>query len=174
MRAGARDENEPDGARTGFPAELERAREAALRLLTVRARSVGELRDRLARKAFAEDVCDRIIDDLTAVGLLDDRDFARLWAEERVRLRPVGRRRLTNELRAKKVDTAVIDEVAAEVYEEHSETELARRALKKRTRSGGPDVVERERRRLEGFLLRRGFSYATVAEVLKNPDGEDV
>ena len=36
------------------------------------------------------------------------------------------------------------------------------------------DVIERERRRLEGFLLRRGFSYATVAEVLKNPEGEDI
>ncbi len=172
-RSGARDENEAGGAAAGVQAELERAREAALRLLTVRARSVGELRDRLARKAFSEDVCERIIADLTAVGLLDDRDFARLWAEERVRLRPVGRRRLVNELRAKKVEPAVIDEVAAEVYEEHSETELARRALKKRIRAGGPDVIERERRRLEGFLLRRGFSYATVAAVLKNPEGED-
>lgn len=152
---------------------MERAREAALRLLTVRARSIGELRERLARKAFSEEVCERIINDLAAVGLLDDRDFARLWAEERVRLRPVGRRRLVSELRTKKVDPAVIDEVAAEVYEEHSETELARRALLKRTRAGGPEAVERQRRRLEGFLLRRGFSYATVATVLKNPEGED-
>lgn len=152
---------------------MERAREAALKLLTVRARSVGELRERLSRKAFAEDVCERIIGDLTAVGLLDDLEFARLWADERVRLRPVGRRRLVAELRAKKVEPAVIEEVAAEVYEEHAETELARRALGRRTRPTGPDAVERDRRRLEGFLLRRGFSYATVASVLKSPEGED-
>ncbi len=173
-RAGARDQNEPRGSAASLTTELERAREAALKLLTVRARSVGELRDRLARKAFAEDVCERIIADLSAAGLLDDRDFARLWADERVRLRPVGRRRLVSELRAKKVDPAVIDEVAAEVYEEHSETELARRALRKRIRAGGPEVIERERRRLEGFLLRRGFSFGTVAAVLKDPEGEDI
>lgn len=153
--------------------ELERAREAALMLLTVRARSVGELRDRLERKSFAEDACVRVIADLTAAGLLDDREFARLWADERVRLRPVGRRRLVAELRAKKVDTAVIDEVAAEVYGKHPEVELARRALRKRTRSVDTEEIERDRRRLEGFLLRRGFGYATVAAVLKDPDGGD-
>jgi regulatory protein len=158
---------------TGHGTETERARDAALVLLTVRARSVGELRDRLRRKSFAEDVCERVIADLMSAGLLDDMEFARLWADERVRLRPVGRRRLTAELRARGVDPAVIDEVAAEVYEEHPEEELARRALRKRTRSGDADVVERDRQRLEGFLLRRGFSYATVARVLKGPNGGD-
>ena len=158
---------------TPLQGEMERARDAALRLLTVRARSVGELRDRLIRKSFAGDICERVIEDLAGAGLLDDVEFARLWADERVRLRPVGRRRLVAELRAKKVDAAVIDEVAAEVYTEHTESELARRALRKRIRSGGREVVERDRRRLEAFLLRRGFSFATVAAVLRSPEGED-
>jgi len=170
---GTRDEKGSDGGAVSLQTELERAREAALKLLTVRARSIGELRERLSRKAFDGEVCDRVVGDLQAAGLLDDAEFARLWADERVRLRPVGRRRLVAELRAKKVEPAVIEEVAAEVYEEHPETELARRALSRRTRSTGRDVSEGDRRRLEGFLLRRGFSYATVATVLKNPEGED-
>jgi len=153
--------------------ELERAREAALMLLTVRARSVSEMDERLARKRVPQEVRTRVIQDLTAAGLLDDHAFARLWADERVRLRPVGRRRLVAELRAKRIDPAVIDQVAAEVYDEHAEVDLARRVLAKRLRGGGVETLERERTRLRGFLLRRGFSHETVTAVLNDPEGED-
>ncbi len=175
-RTGTREE--PSCASTGAAGdEVERARDAALRLLTVRARSVGELRDRLIRKRFTSAACERVIDDLLAAGLLDDRSFARLWADERVRLRPVGRRRLTAELRSRRISPKLADEVADEVYAEHTERELAGRALDRRLRRLSGEPTPDDVRRLQAHLLRRGFSHEVVRLVLEDlasaRDGRD-
>ncbi len=152
--------------------EKERAREAALRLLAVRARSEGELLDRLRRRGFADDVAAGVISSLAEVGLVDDVAFARAWADERMRLKPVGPRRLRQELLARRVDSELVARVVSETYGEHSELELARRAAQRRRRTGSGPTAAKERARLRSFLLRRGFSHDIVAAVLKET-GED-
>ena len=84
------------------PADLEQlvredhawqAREAALNLLSYRARSRDELRSRLARKGFEPAIVDGCLDELAARGLLDDRSFAGAFVRDRLRSRPRGRQR---------------------------------------------------------------------------------
>lgn len=147
--------------------DRESAREAALRLLAVRARSRTELSDRLRRKGVAPGVAAEVLDGLEDVGLIDDREFGRLWAEERLRLRPVGPRRLVHELLGKGVERATIDEVVAEAYSAHSEAEVARRAVRKKMRTAGDRMGPKELARIRSFLLRRGFSYEVVRELLE-------
>jgi len=78
--------------------ERTKVREAALRLLAVRARSAGELSDHLRRKGFREESTAAVIASLSEVGLVDDEAFAIAWVDEKVRLRPTGPRRLTQEV----------------------------------------------------------------------------
>ncbi|MFH1502943.1 MAG: regulatory protein RecX [Candidatus Eisenbacteria bacterium] len=150
--------------------ELAAAREAALRLLSVRARSVRELADRLRRKSFGRRAIEETLDGLGAAGLLDDRAFAKLWADERVRQRPVGPLKLRTELSAKGVPGAIVDEVLRETFQEHDEVELALRALRKRV--GIDAVTQKERARLHAFLLRRGFTFDAVAQALRGLEAE--
>ncbi len=158
--------------RLGEDDEGIRAREAALRLLAVRARSEGELVDRLRRKGFTEEVTAVVVSGLAEVGLVDDAAFARAWADEKMRLRPIGPRRLTSELFSKRIRKELVALVVDETFREHSELELARRAIEKKVRvSGGVDAAKR-RARLHSFLLRRGFSYEVAATVLKEIEGE--
>ena len=152
--------------------ERRKGREAALRLLAVRARSAGELSDRLRRKGFREELTATVVSALADVGLVDDEAFARAWADEKVRLRPTGPRRLTQELLAKRIDRELAARVVEETFREHSELELARRAVEKKLRvSGGVDAAKR-RARLHSFLLRRGFSYEVVTTVLGEIEGD--
>ena len=152
--------------------ERERARESALRLLTVRARSEGELRDRLREKGFADAVAAETIAALAEVGLVDDAAFARAWADERVRLRPVGPRRLSQELAQKRVPRGIADGVVEETFREHDEFELARRAVRGKLRAPGTTDARKRRARLYSFLVRRGFSYEVVSAVLKETEGD--
>jgi regulatory protein len=149
-----------------------RAKESALRLLSVRARSRGELLDRLRRKGVAGNLAVEVVDTLEGVGLVDDREFAKLWAEERMRLRPVGPRRLVHELLEKGVARAVIDEVVADAFAREPEVEVARRAVEKRVARAGGRVGARELARMRSFLLRRGFSYESVREIIDELSGE--
>jgi regulatory protein len=142
----------------------ERAREAALRLLAVRARSRRELERRLRRKGFDEVTVVSVLDDLAAVDLVDDASFARAWADERARLRPIGPARLRHELYQKGISREIVDRTIDETYPGDRELELARAALRRRKTAA---VTERrERARLLRFLLRRGFSRAVAAAAI--------
>lgn len=154
-------------------AELERrdlgwqARQAALRLLAVRPRSAAELARRLRMKGYGAEIGEEVIARLREQGLIDDAAFAGSLVRDRVRLRPQGARRMAGELRAKGVDEqtarAAIHETLGD--EETDETELARRAAAKwRPRPGEEPATAR--RRLHGFLARRGFDGDVIREVV--------
>jgi regulatory protein len=154
-------------------AELERrdrgwqAREAALRLLAVRPRSVMELTRRLRMKGYDAETAEEVIGRLRELGMIDDAAFAGMLARDRVRLRPQGSRRLANELRQKGVDEETARAAIRETLEgeDTDDRELARRAAAKwKPRAG--EEPERARRRLYGYLARRGFDGEVIREVL--------
>ena len=148
--------------------EAWRAREAALVLLSFRPRTAAELHRRLRQKGFASDVAEACVAGLGDLGVVDDAAFARAFVRDRVRLKPTGARRLARELRAKGVDAdtveAAIDDAVGADGE--AELDLARRAAAKwRPRAG--EERDRARRRLHGFLARRGFGPDAIRAVLE-------
>lgn len=161
-----------------------RARDAALRLLSYRPRSRQEVRRRLYQKGFAEDVVEPCVARLTEESLLDDRAFAEAYARETVRLRPRGRFGMVRELRRKGVAREVAEEVVDGVMaeEEVSERALAReaaeawlgrqRARARRALLAPPYDDEREklRRRLYGYLGRRGFSGDATRDAMEHAE----
>lgn len=163
--------------------ELERrdrgwqAREAALRLLAVRPRSAAELIRRLRMKGYEPEIGEEVIARLRDLGMIDDAAFAGTLVRDRVRLKPQGARRLANELRARGVDEETARAAIRETMdgEQTDERELARRAAEKwRPRAG--EEPARARRRLHGYLARRGFDSEVIREVLDEaaPDETDV
>jgi regulatory protein len=141
-----------------------RAREAALRLLGHRARSRAGLRRSLARRGFEAAAVDACVARLESAGLLDDRAFATAFVAERVRTRPRGIQGLRADLNARGIDhdtaVGVITEVLAESGA--SELDLAVDAARKFRRKAGEAPVA-TRRRLQGYLARRGFSAETIS-----------
>jgi regulatory protein len=144
--------------------ETAKATDAAIRLLTVRPRSVREIRDRLRKKGQDDETIDRVIERLRSWNYIDDEAFARYWVENRESNRPRGRRLLEQELRAKGVeretvtnaiDEAGIDEVAAAL-------EIA--SAKLRSYRGLEEPVAK--RRMIAFLGRRGYGYDVIKPVL--------
>ncbi|MBW3627827.1 MAG: recombination regulator RecX [Gemmatimonadetes bacterium] len=174
MRAGLRRGDEITQARLD---ELEaedlfwKARDSSLNLLSFRARTATELARRLRDKGFPEDVVERCVAELVERGLVDDSAFAETFVRDRVRLRPSGARRLAQELRVKGVDADTASEAIEEVLraEDVSELELARVAVRKWARRSG-EGQDRARRRLYGFLSRRGFGGDTVRQVMEELD----
>ncbi|HET9344756.1 MAG TPA: regulatory protein RecX [Candidatus Limnocylindrales bacterium] len=136
--------------------------EAALRFLEARARSTAEVRRRLTSAGYRGELVDGAVERLTALGILDDEQFARAWVESRDRARPRGERALRRELALKGVDRGVSDEVLEERREAGEGTEVdldaARRLLARNGRSLARVVDPRVRRqRAYALLARNGF-----------------
>ena len=155
--------------------EQSKAVNAALHLLTVRPRSVREIRTRLKQKGFSEPAIDLAISKAEGWNYVDDEAFARFWVENREANRPRGRRLLELELRAKGVDREIVRNVIddAEIDERPDAAELARSKL--RSYAGlEPEVA---RRRLAGYLARKGYGFDIVkyamAEAMDGPIDDD-
>ena len=150
--------------------ERARATNAALTFLGYRARSEREVRDRLRRGRFSQEAIDHAITRLHDWRYLDDEDFARRWVENRSTHRPRGRRLLQQELRQK----GIASETAREVIEESDLDEIAMATALARQRVSsyaGQDALT-VRRRLGGYLARRGYGFDVVRAALNTALGE--
>jgi regulatory protein len=151
-----------------------RAREAALHLLSYRARSRAEIARRLVRKGFPDPIVESCLADLAARGFIDDEAFAASFARDRIRGKPKGPRRISQELRAMGVSADLIGTAIDEAMKdaELSDFDLARKAaIRWRERPG--EEPARARRRLYAFLTRRGFSGEVAQAVLQDRIGGD-
>ncbi len=158
----------------------EDAREVALQkslhFLSYRARSIEEARKNLEKHEIPETVIQTTLEKLQNAGLLNDHDFARSWVENRNTFRPRGRRVLRMEMRQKGLHESVIETTLDATTDEES---LALSAARKHQRKlNGLDWMD-FRKKMTGFLGRRGFSYEVLASVTRqvwqesHPSGGD-
>jgi regulatory protein len=141
---------------------VEIALQKALNYLSYRPRSEQEIRQNLNKKhGFEEGIIDQIIERLERGGLVDDHNFAEMWVENRSEFRPRGSHALRMELRQKGVDERII----AQALEDIDEEDLAFKAARKQARKYQHLEWLVFRKKLTGFLARRGFNYGVIAEV---------
>ncbi len=163
LRAGRRLSAEEIAALLGEDGDA-RAYARALHFLGYRIRSAGEIRERLKRDEWPEEVIDRVVERLTEERLVDDAHFAAAWVENRSLSRPRGARLLKQELRQKGVGR---DEIEAALPDDEMEVANAVDALRPKLRLWEKlEVRERERKAIE-FLLRRGFNFSTARAALR-------
>ncbi len=142
-----------------------RARAHAFLLLKYRQRSENEISERLKKKKFSEEAIKETVAFLREKKFIDDNVFARVWIKERL-AKFIGPRRLIQELKLKGIEKQVIENNLREAEESYSESDTVRElAVNKfsRLKNIDPQVAKR---RIYGYLVRRGFSPDAVSETL--------
>ena len=150
--------------------ECTRAKNIAYRYLSYRPRSYSEVEKKLRDKGFGDVTVRLVLSNLIRLGYIDDEKFADQWAQSRVRLRGLGRRRIEQELRDKGVDRVTVRRALDDVLTADLEIETARRAAERKLTTMRTLDRETRRRRLAGFLERKGFSFAVIRQILINTD----
>jgi regulatory protein len=146
--------------------EVRRASDLALQFLGYRARSRAEVRRRLSRKGYEEDIIDQVIAGLTRHGLIDDSQFTEAWVRARSTGRAMGPRRIAWELRQKGVDADLVRE-AVERIDPETELGMALKIGRQKAESVRGEPMQVARRKLAAALQRRGFSWEVAAQVLE-------
>jgi regulatory protein len=138
------------------------AYQRALKFLEYRPRTEEEIRRNLKKHDVPEEIIAATVERLQRANLINDLRFAKNWVENRSDRRPRGRRALAFELRQKGVNRQAIDRALEDVDEER----LAYRAALKQSRKLIKLEQQEFRRKLYGYLSRRGFSYEVSAPVV--------
>jgi regulatory protein len=157
--------------------EREVAYQKALKLLEYRPRSEREIRQNLQTNRVPEAVQDAVLERLRRAALLDDSRFANAWVQNRSEMRPRSRRALSYELRQR----GIADEFIQDATRDLNEEELAYQAAVQQARKLRALEWQEFRKKMYGFLARRGFNYEVSAPAAArvwaelhetDPDGE--
>jgi regulatory protein len=139
----------------------------ALHMLGRRELSVKQLRERLLDREHDRENVDRAIDLLIENKALDDARVAGAYVRTAVKIKGRGRLRIQRELQVMGIDKAVAVEALAEAFGEVDERTLIAKALQKKLRGNQKIASPAEYARVFQFLMRQGFSPATVTAVLR-------
>lgn len=142
---------------------VEVAFQKALQFLSYRPRTEFEVTKKLSELGYEDHTVETVLARLKSANLVEDSQFARLWVENRTSFRPRSWRLLRLELRQKGVPEEAIQDALAEC---DKDDELAYQAARARARRLQGMTWEDFRKKISGFLGRRGFSYATIAPIV--------
>jgi regulatory protein len=155
---------------TGGPSE--EALKRALKFLGYRARSEAEVRAKLIQSGFSAKIVEPALEKLRGLKLLDDEAFARNFTRGRIENRGYGPLRLERELRRKGVAQTLIRRTLDDAFGTEDGKERARSLLEKRFR--GKDLSDAKTfSRAVSFLQRRGYRNSVIAEIVRQPIGDD-
>ena len=143
-----------------------RAKNYALELLSNQSYSRNQMIYQLGQKGFSPQVIDTTLEDLEQLGHIKDENFAKKWVDHRRRSKPKSKKMLQHELANKNIDRTTVDRVLAGI-DNAEETELALQLAQKQAKCYQSFPPQVAKRRLHGFLLRRGFDYETVQNVIE-------
>lgn len=152
------------------PSLLPFLKDKAYTLLTARDHSVAELREKLKKaldkQPFAQSLAleereralEQTLLELQDQHLLDDEKFARSWVESRLRFRPRSAIVLRQELRQKGIAEEITKMVLAEIVNDQTQLDAARKLLRSRQ--------SKSREQNTRYLAGKGFPYQIIKQAL--------
>ena len=126
----------------------------------------SEMERQLEREGFSSGAIETSIEELIRSGHIRDRKFAENWIARRQKSNPRGKTLLKHELVDKGIDRETAEQVIATV-ETEDETKVALEIAQKRAKQYKRLPTHVAKRRLYGFLARRGFGSDVVRQVLE-------
>ncbi len=146
----------------------EQAYQYAVRLLTGRDYTVAKIRQKLALRNVAEQDVDDLIYRLQSEGWLDDRRFAARFAESAISSGRYYGVRLRLEMRRRGFTADILNETVSPLLTKSDELSEVRSAVERRSPGFSySEASDRDKRRMIGFLQRRGFGFSSIMRALR-------
>jgi len=156
--------------------ELQKVKNYALKLLSFRPRSSFELKKKLdfyiLKKKLPPNLTSVVLKDLKKINLVNDKEFAEWWIEQRTVYSIRGEKIIRYELQIKGIGRDLIDDLLSS-QEKDTEITKAEKIIDKQMKKLS---LETDRRlfieKLKMHLLRRGFSWSVTHKVIDSKMGK--
>jgi len=142
----------------------------ALRALSGRAHSLGEIREKLRRRCLQPEDVDSVMLKLKDAGYLNDRKFAESFATARLENEGLGKMRVLRDLRQHRIAPKLAEQVVQKTFESSDEVQLIENFLARKYRGKQLGAFLSEEKNLASAFRRlryAGFSAGNSIRVLK-------
>ena len=136
-------------------------------LLKFRLRSEREIYERLKKKKFDQLIIQDTLSFLKDKQFIDDNLFAKAWITSR-KNKPLGFRKIRQELKLKGVSPEIINSQIAEAARNYSESDEILKVAEARFNRLKNIEPDKAKKRVYAYLLRRGFSPEIVIDTLNS------
>lgn len=148
---------------------FKKARDKALKLLGVRARSKKEIADKL-KSDYSDDIINDVLKLLEKYDYINDAKFASMYAKEKFKLNGWSKKRIAYELRLKGINNADIENVFSE--NDFDTLSSIEKLLLKRLK-GKTDLDYKEKQKQFRYLASKGYEFDEINEVMNRILGKD-
>jgi regulatory protein len=145
---------------------LRQAKDQALRYLSIRPHSRQELFRKMREKGYRKPVIEQVLADLERLDLVNDEQFARLFIQNELRLRPAGRALLKQKLLSRGIPQPLCDRLLSELFPESLELEFVHRLAEKFLKHKEHLPPTKRREKLVRYLQSKGFHWEQIQEVV--------
>ncbi len=129
------------------------------------------MREKLCGKGFDPSNADEALDRMVAEGWVNDRRYAERFAETSLGGGRFYGARLRQEMRRRGISPELTADVLCAVMQEHDEHRDIQAVCERRFSAFSFDgASEKDKRRVIGYLQRRGFGFSAIMKALKNPE----
>lgn len=160
-----------------FEAEVGKLMERMYRWFGIRQHSEKEVRSYFRVKSqesrvkgkeeISQLTIDALVEMLKKKGMVNDLEFAKAWTEARRKSKQKGIKAIKAELFQKGIDKEIIEEVVRLQVTGYSEEDLAKQALEKKMKTWRNFESQEFKKKAFEFLMRKGFEYEVVREVVE-------
>ena len=140
---------------------------ALLRALTRRDMSEREVRSWLAGRDVPENDIEQWVERMQRLGYVDDQRMATHLVDKLVARGGKGRQVILQKLGERGIDRSTAAEAVSHLDDDSEQAQATELAVARASRMGSLPA-EAARRRLHGFLARRGYSSAVIREALQH------
>jgi regulatory protein len=145
---------------------IQQAKDQAMRFLCLRQHSRMELYRKLRDKGFSSHIIEQTIRDLEKVKLLDDTQFAELYIDNEMQLRPVGRRLLRQKLVQRGISSEIFEPLLDKYFSKETELKIARALIQKFSKTHPKDRGQKFTEKLIRFLQSKGIDWDQIEQIL--------
>ena len=147
--------------------DKEKGKRYCFRLISLRPRSIYEIKERLREKGYSDEMIDDIRKGLEEKNLLNDVKFTEEWIELRLRTTPRATRVIKIELEQKGVSEDIIDKVFIKKSDDLNDEKIAKGLIQNKLSSLNKESTRDKKIKLFRLLLSKGFDREIAEEVIE-------
>ncbi len=147
---------------------LRQAKDQAMRFLSNRQHSRLELFRKLRDKGFRTEIIDRTIDRLEEIDLINDQQFAKLYIQNELQLRPAGRTLLSQKLSRRGIPREIYEPLLDEYVSQEIELKIALNISEKFVRIHSHLKGKILKDKMIRYLQGKGFRWEQIEIILND------
>lgn len=147
--------------------KYQKVKDACYRYLSRRDHSGFELKRKVSKKGYSQDLIEQVVDEFSRKGLLDDENFANKFASDKAKLKQWGPKKIKHALYKKGIDRKIAEKVVQNTVNSLEQHQICVDLIVKRKNHFlREDDFYKRKQKIYRYLAGKGYSGSVIKKAM--------